>query len=161
MRWPRGLNEWAAVAGILGFILALVVVLGGVAGSPFSKGPSIEEFIADADSVCRRASEETAKHLLTGSEEEIQRSVTERKRINANALTQLSGLKTPDQLRVDFNQYVAYLQRSFELRASMLDLVPTGDTAGIDAARKAWEHAVRRSNQAARDLGLTYCGRGT
>jgi hypothetical protein len=62
VRLPKSLQEWAAVAGIIGVGLALIGILSGAVGKigdTLSGEPSAEDFIAEVDGVCREFAERT------------------------------------------------------------------------------------------------------
>jgi hypothetical protein len=62
VRLPKSLQEWAAVAGIVGVALALIGILSGAVGKvsdTLSGEPSAEDFIAEVDGVCREFAERT------------------------------------------------------------------------------------------------------
>ena len=136
-------------------LLLLLSVAG--CGGGLSKG----ELVAEGDKICKRVNEQIAKEPepkdAAGLEQLAQKTVE----ISDPAIEDMEALEPPDDLKADFDKFVASLKQQRDLTKKIGEAAGSGDTAEIQElgadAQKAQDEYQRLSDK----IGFKECGGGS
>lgn len=143
---------WIALAALL--VLLLLIGLGAFLLLR-DDGPSKEEFIGDADAVCRDQIE--ALNALDGSDAVpfIQGMID----LTDEQIAGLEALEFPAEDRKLLEDYIATLERSRDLTAGALEPARNGDQDALNDISSRSQVVAEESDRLAREYGFNTCGR--
>jgi hypothetical protein len=146
---------------IIAAILVALALIGGVVFFLLTRGPSKEDFIADADAICAAKSDEAdaieQPTDLAGSGPYFEQ-ITE---IQREQVDEIQALEVPDE---DAGVLREFIDTQEELAGNFVSLAESanaGDQDAFDVALADATTAQSRASDLAQDYGFKTCGRST
>jgi hypothetical protein len=137
--------------------VALVVVPLAACGGGLSKS----ELIAKGDAICKRVNDRIAKEPEPKSIADLQRLAAKTVAVSNPAIKQMDALEPPDELKADFDKFVASLKQQRDLTKQIGDAAAKGDTAKIQEIGTEAGKAQAEYRKLSTKIGFKECGGGT
>jgi hypothetical protein len=135
----------------------LLLVLAGCGGSG---GPSHEEFAAQANRICREGQArvtEIAEQVEGRRPEEVADAIEQASDEFDPVLRRLRGLEAPEDIRNDWDAFLADIGEATELLGQVADAVRSGDREqGAELAAR-YEEIARQTRPFAQQYNLDAC----
>jgi hypothetical protein len=124
-------------------------------------GPSEEEFVAQADQVCRQAQAQASRVRRPAVNAGSGQTVAYIRRLAAlsrREFVHLSALEPPERLKPRFDAFLASGRQGARLLDQLADTTRTGDLAASERVVRELEALTSRANRQALAVGLRRCG---
>ena len=138
--------------------LALAGVATGCGGGGGDERLSKEEYIAQADAICKQANEEIDALGEPSSLEEIATLAADAIEIQTKSLADLRALKPPEADEAKLNEAYALIDQQVGLGKEILEAAEAGDLEKIQEILAEGEPIDDQADAIAADYGLTECG---
>lgn len=123
------------------------------------QGLSKEEFIEQADEICREAEEATQDLEPPRTPQALGEFVDEAQRITGELLTDLRELGPPEEGEQAVENLLAKIEEAMDLLPEIKDAAENRDSGRIQELGVELQEASSEANEIARDYGLEACGR--
>lgn len=145
-----------AAAAVAAFALAGVAAGcgGGGGGDRLSK----EEYIAQADAICKQANEEIDALGEPATLEEIVTLAASAIKIQEESLAELRALKPPEEDEATLNEAYDLVEQQVEVGKQVKAAAEAGDMETIETLIAENDPLDEQADQIALDYGLTECG---
>ncbi len=137
---------------------AAVAVAGCSGGGGGDDRLSKDEFIAQADAICKEANEKLDALGEPASFEEVASLAGDAIAIQEDAIAQLRALEPPAEDEATLNEAYALLDRQVEVGRQIQEAAAAGDAAKIEELVAEIEPIDEEADQIAADYGLEECG---
>jgi hypothetical protein len=117
-----------------------------------------EEFIAQADAICKEANDKLDALGEPANIEEVATFAEDAIAIQEDALARLRALKPPAEDEATLNEAYALLDQQVELGRQIVTAAEAGDVAAIEEIVAQGEPINDQADQIATDYGLKECG---
>jgi hypothetical protein len=148
----------------VGVIVAALVVLALIGGAVWFfllRGPSKEEFIADADAICAAKSDEAdaieQPTDLTDTGPYFEQ-ITE---IQRDEIEEINALEAPEEDAETLEGFIGTQEELADIFVRLADSANAGDQAAFDAALADATTVQSRASDLAQDYGFRNCGKST
>ena len=124
-------------------------------------GPSEEEFVAQADEVCRQAQAQASRLRRPAANAGSGQTVAYIRRLGAlsrREFVDLSALEPPEHLKPRFDAFLASGRRGARLLDQLANTTRTGELAASERVVRELEALTGRANRQALAVGLRRCG---
>ncbi|MCC6224409.1 MAG: hypothetical protein IT201_13085 [Thermoleophilia bacterium] len=138
--------------------LALAGVAAGCGGGGGGDRLSKEEFIAQADAICKQANADIDALGEPTSLEEIVTLAASAIKIQEESLAELRALKPPEEDEATLNEAYDLVEQQVEVGKKVQAAAEAGDMETIEALIAENEPLDEQADQIALDYGLTECG---
>jgi hypothetical protein len=144
----------ARVPFLLGLLLAAVFALAACGGE------SKEDFISDADAICKDAEEKTDELEDPQNVEEVPEWADEVLDIAEESQGELEDLDPPSEVEDDFNTYLDNIDEGIELFEEVRDAGEAGDEERVQELLTSdeIEELDDENEELAKDIGFNDCG---
>ena len=139
-------------------VLALATILAGCGGGGGDDRLSKEEFIAEADAICKQANEQIDA-LGEPTLENIDEYLADAEAISREQLGQLRALKPPAADEATLNGAYDLIEQQIALAADGVEALKSGDQAAFEQVNAQITTIEAEADQIARDYGLQECGK--
>jgi hypothetical protein len=123
------------------------------------QGLSKDEFIAQADEICREAEEATQEIEPPRTPKALGEFVDEAQRITGELLTDLRELGPPEEGEQTVESLYAKIEEAMDLLPEIKDAAENRNSARIQELGVELQEASSEANEIARGYGLEACGR--
>ena len=137
-------------------VAVLVVPLAACGG-----GLSKSELVAKGDAICKRVNTQIAKEPDPKSIDDLKRLADKTVAISDPAIKDMDALEPPDELKTDFDKFVASLRKQRDLTQQIGDAAGKGDTAKIQEIGTQAAKAQDEYRKLSSKIGFKECGGGT
>ena len=144
----------AALSAVLLLLVCAVFALAACGGD------DKEEFISDADEICKNANEDLENIDEPTTDEELAPYLNEALDLAEDVQGDLEDLDPPDDVQDDWDQYLENTQEGLDIIEDARDQAEAGDT---DTAQETLqsdevEQLDEENEELANDIGLEECG---
>jgi hypothetical protein len=145
-------TRWAALAVLVAS--ALAASCGGGGGDPLTK----EEYIAEADAICKDANEQIDALGEPQSAEDIAEFAEQAVAIGEEQLAKLRALRPPEADEATLNGAYELIEQQLDLARQLGPAAEEGDLARIQELVAEGQRINDEADQIAADYGLEECG---
>ncbi len=138
--------------------LALAGVAAGCGGGGGGDRLSKEEYIAQADAICKQANEEIDALGEPATLEEIVTLAASAIEIQEESLAELRALKPPEEDEATLNEAYDLVEQQVEVGKQVKAAAEAGDMETIQTLIAENDPLDEQADQIALDYGLTECG---
>ena len=136
--------------------LLVVLPLAGCGG-----GLSKSELVSKGDAICKRVNDQVAKEPEPKTAKDLQALAEKTVEISDPAIDDMEALEPPDELKKDFDAFVASLKKQRDLTKEIGDAAGAGDTAKIQQLGADAQKAQEEYRTLAGKLDFKECGGGS
>jgi hypothetical protein len=140
----------AAVAALL--VLPLAACGGGLSKS---------ELVSKGDAICKRVNDRVAKEPEPVNAEDLEKLAKRTVEISDPAIDDMEALEPPDELKEDFDKFVASLKKQRDLTEQIGEAAGAGETAKIQSVASEAQKAQEEYRKLSDKIGFKECGGGT
>jgi hypothetical protein len=137
----------AAVAALL--VLPLAACGGGL---------SKAELVKKGDAICKRVNDQVAKQQEPTNAADLAALAKQTVKLSDPAIKDMDALEPPDELKKDFDAFVASLKKQRDLTKQIGDAAGKGDTVKIQEIATEAQKAQTKYQQLADKIGFKECG---
>jgi hypothetical protein len=149
--------------------LALLAGCGGDDGDSGGDGPSREQFVADANAICRDG-EEKIQEITSEGQQEFQQASSDKQRRGAVGdllektaeeyrpyLDRLRDLEPPEDLAGDWSDFVDGITEAFDLLPELADATRENDEQKLSELERRFSDLAQDTRPFAESAGLDDC----
>ena len=140
-------------------VARIVAALALVALGACSQGPTKEEFIEQADRICREADSKTTDLERPTSPDALAGFVTKAREITEGLLRDLRALETPEGDAEVIGNMTNRIEAAMELLPEIQAAAEERNVEEINRLATRLQDEAAEANQIAQDYGLEECGR--
>jgi hypothetical protein len=137
-------------------VAVLIVPLAACGG-----GLSKSELVAKGDAICKRVNAAVAKQPEPKTAADLQKLAEKTVKLSDPAIKDMEALQPPDELKADFDKFVASLKQQRDLTRQIGDAAGNGDTAKIQQLATNAQKAQADYRNLSTKIGFKQCGGGT
>jgi DNA-binding PadR family transcriptional regulator len=154
---------------VLAIALALLAGCGGGDDGDSGGGPSREQFVADANAVCRDG-EKKIQEISEQGRQELEQASSDAQRRDAVGdvleqtaeeyrpyLDRLKGLEAPEDLADDWSNFVDGITEAFDLIPELADATRENDEQQLSQLARRFSAIAEDTRPFAEDTGLDDC----
>jgi hypothetical protein len=140
-------------------VVAAATILAGGCGGGDSDRLSAEEFRQQANGVCRDVNQELESMDQPTSPAEVGDFVSRAIPVFQSGLDRMREINPPEELESDFTRFVDESAKAIPAAEKLQEAAENQDPDALQEAIQEGDQADERSDEIARDLGLTDCAR--
>ena len=137
-------------------LLLLLLLLAGCGG-----GLSKSELVAEGDKICSRVNKEIAKEPDPKSAADLERLAQRTVEISDPAIEDMEALEPSDDVKKDFDAFVASLKEQRDLTKQIGEAAGAGDNAKIQKVGTQAQKAQADYQKLSAKIGFKQCGGGS
>lgn len=138
--------------------IVLAATLSALSLSACDSGPSKEDFIEQADAICRRVAEQTDRLGTARDVEEFERFVDRAQELTADALRDLRDLERPDEDSDAISRMLDRIEEAASYLPEIKDAVASNDNEAMAEIGAKVQDAAREAQRIAQEYGFEECG---
>ncbi len=134
----------------------------GASGASGSAPLSQDEFVSQANAVCKEANDQVAALKAPSATSSVQDQIPTLEQniaIGNDLYTKLSAITPPSDLQAKYATYLSEGKGQIALANQVLDAAKANDTAKIQQIAAKANASTARANEEAKALGLTECAK--
>jgi hypothetical protein len=123
-------------------------------------GLSKAELVKRGDAICKRVNDKVAKQQEPTTADDLAALARETVKISDPAIDDMAALEPPDELKNDFDAFVASLKKQRDLTEQIGNAAARGDTVKIQQIATQAQKAQAEYRKLSDKIGFKECGGG-